>query len=253
MATQQNNNKQGLDLEYILEDANGEPFEKITASDVKASSRDVQYHEGRPYYKTGRLDPDGRLIYSVKKPVPVPAADANVLLAQALDKLAAAVGQPKEGLTPEVLEALLARVSQSNQQGMKDALTKEREHPRVSAFSYPEGDIARPKPTLARETYFNGSRELEEALTPAEIDAYNAITRSTTARAGRWKADLRQNGTAHELHVSVPAKSLDDRISLPSSLLLILKELVDGPAAVDVAALAAQVKVLQAQLAAASA
>jgi hypothetical protein len=119
-----------------------------------------------------------------------------------------------------------------------------------SVFTHPEGERVRPKAALARETFFCGSRVRADELTPAEIDAFNAITTSRTARHGTWTATVTQNGTAQELRVMVPSRTVDERMDLPGSLLLILKELKDGAAAVDPMSLAQEVARLRDQIAA---
>lgn len=118
----------------------------------------------------------------------------------------------------------------------------------VSPFTYPEGERVRPKPKLARPTFFAGARCRDEDLTPAEIDAFNSITQTRLSREGTWKAEIRQNGSAQELWIDVPVKTLDDRMNLPS-LAAILLELHGGEKAADPLALAQRVAELEAKLA----
>lgn len=55
------------------------------------------------------------------------------------------------------LEQILLRTAEVSAQTMKRALKPENDHhPGVSAFSYPEGDFAKPRPTLDHEVYWNG-------------------------------------------------------------------------------------------------
>ena len=121
------------------------------------------------------------------------------------------------------------------------------QHPGISAFSYPEGDVARPRPVLNGTVYYCGHREDPAQLTPGEIEAYNSITHSCTARNGRWEAIVRQVGDAREVHIFLPTKSIDDRMGLPS-VELICRELVAGPRAVDPMALSERVAELEKQL-----
>lgn len=100
----------------------------------------------------------------------------------------------------------------------------------TSVFTYPEGERVRPKPTLRRDTFFCGMRQRNEELTPQEIDLFNAVdsTRRITGKNyGDWTAEVRRNGTSEELHVNVPAGSVDARMELPS-LSAILSELLTG-------------------------
>lgn len=115
-------------------------------------------------------------------------------------------------------------------------------------FQHKEGGRVRPKGKLSRPTHFAGARQHEDNLTPEEIDAFNAITQTRTARNGTWTAEVRQNGSAQELYVDVPVKTMDDRMSLPS-LLMILYELQNGSVAADPSALVARVAELEKRLA----
>jgi len=145
------------------------------------------------------------------------------------------------GLTAADLKTLL--------DGQRKAMRPENEqHPGISAFSHPDGEQAHPKDTLRRPTFFNGMREHEDCLTPIEIELYNRFDKTMTARDGRWKADVRQNGSAQELHITtVEIGSLDGRLSLPQ-LTLILRELLDGAEAANPDALAARVVALEATI-----
>lgn len=49
------------------------------------------------------------------------------------------------------------------------------EHPQISVYSYPEGNIAHPKPHLACPTYWINSDESEDVLTPQEILLMNEV------------------------------------------------------------------------------
>ena len=123
-------------------------------------------------------------------------------------------------------------------------------NPRISEFSYPEGEEARPKPRLTRETFFCGVKQSEEQLMPLEIDLFNAIDGTKVARKGAWVADVEQpkGGSRGRLLVTVPARNADDIAGLPP-LAQILTELATGQSATDVTKLMQQVADMQAQLA----
>jgi len=61
---------------------------------------------------------------------------------------------------------------------------------------------------------------------------------------------VKQNGQAQQLYVTVPSRTVDERMELPGSLLLILRELRDGAASVDPMSLAQEVAQLKERLAA---
>ena len=166
------------------------------------------------------------------------------------DLIAGVAANSNPGITPEALKAILESTAQSSATAMHKSLVKEDPNPNeISCFTYPEGQLVRPAPKLRRKTYFCYAQQKEETLTPQETDAFNAITRSCTAQDGRWTATVIRDGNEEKLHVFVPNKNLDDRMGLPS-LLLILRELKDGKAAVDTEHLAERVADLEAQLAA---
>lgn len=148
------------------------------------------------------------------------------------------------GLTKEALAELI--------EGQRKAVNPSNaRHPQVSAFSHPLGDDAQPKGTLDRETYFLNAKQYEEQLTPAEIAAYNALTESKLIRKpeGDWSVEV----TPKRRLVNVPAANLDQLMMLPNGLVLILKELADGSAAVDPVNMAKEIQALKDRLAAAGA
>lgn len=84
------------------------------------------------------------------------AAPALSLTQDQFQQLLAAVGGAK-GLDAETLEAIMRRTAENSAQAMQKALIPENaHHPGISAFSYPEGDRARPRPTLPFELYWKG-------------------------------------------------------------------------------------------------
>lgn len=106
-------------------------------------------------------------------------------------------------------------------------------HPGISVFSYPEGDVKRPKPKLKYEVYFCGGKQREDQLKPREIDLFNQFTGSKEARDGAWTARLERDGNKKKLFIDVPAKTIDHLSSLPQELSYILTELLYGADVVD--------------------
>lgn len=184
-----------------------------------------------------------------------PAPDAMTQIAAVLARLA---DQPS-AMTPEQLSAIVnaASANAANQgaESLRSVLHPQNaQHPGKSAFSHPEGDVKHPKAVLrpnkegqpGAEVFFCGARQDPDQLTPAQIDLFNRFDRTRTSRNGRWKADVANDGLG--LSVWVPAKTIDDRMDLPS-LDLILIELLDGAASVDPVSLAERVAELEKQLA----
>ena len=196
---------------------------------------------------------------------------------------AAPPASPTLNITMDQLEALLSRVMGARDSGggltqqqfaetLRQTMGTQAEafgrqirpenvvHPGISSFSYPEGDVKRPKPILCdaqgrpRETIFCGARQVESSLTPAEIDGFNAIKQSCEARGGSWFAKVKQSGKGNSevLWVHVSCADIDDRMELPS-LTVILNELSAGPKAVNLESVLAQLQDLRDQLARAQA
>ena len=154
---------------------------------------------------------------------------------------------PKQ-MTPEELTVILKTISESSAAGMKRSLRPENEtHPGISAYSYPEGEVARPKPTLTRETFFVGGRLREETLTPKEIELCNALMGDRESRGGTWPATDARHGSHERLFINVPCKTVDDRMNLPS-FTQVLVELQQGREAASPEHLIDRVAQLEAQL-----
>lgn len=188
-----------------------------------------------------------------QKPDPIAAklAELDALIEQQKARLAS-LPTSGGGITASDLKEILATQTQA-QREIADSTRSVRhsnpDHLHISAFSHPEGDLKRPKAKLDRETYFNGHREREDDLTPAEIDAYNAIQQSCTAREdrgedGMWKATV----TKHRRLVRIPSFTADDRMDMNNGLVLNLLELSKGKAAVDPADMAIRIAALERQL-----
>ena len=120
-------------------------------------------------------------------------------------------------------------------------------HGEISPFSHPEGELAHPKAKLDRETWFCSCRQEEAQLTPDEIDLYNAIQVSKT-----WRGDPKMGAevTPKRRFIMLPHVSIDERMSLPPSLALILMELQSGADAVKPEHMADELLALRAQVAA---
>lgn len=119
-------------------------------------------------------------------------------------------------------------------------------HPEVSAFSYPEGNVARPKPKLDRETWFCACKQDESMLTPVEIDLFNRITTSKV-----WRGDPKMGAdvSPKRRFIMLPHVSIDERMQLPQSLPLILMELIGGQDAIKPETMAEELIALRAQVA----
>lgn len=131
--------------------------------------------------------------------------------------------------------------------------------PLISAFSYPEGERARPKPTFMHggepfEVWFNNARLDLSQLTPFEILTVNALRDSFTttsmikrARGEKWRCELRAQG--RKMYIICPCATEEDRLEvMTTTLVLICKELAEGAAAADPSKLLERVVEMQAQI-----
>lgn len=58
-------------------------------------------------------------------------------------------------------------------------MPENRQSPGISVYSYPEGDLKRPKPPLKCKTFWCGREETMETLTPMEIEWLNKLEPGT--------------------------------------------------------------------------
>ena len=176
-----------------------------------------------------------------------PREMTNTLLQELVDKLSNSV--QSAGMTPAQLETILTKVGLSTAEGMRQSLRPENaDCTHISAF-FTTADLAKygsfeQRPLLKRKTFFVGSEEQNERLTTSEIEAYNKIDEYRECRNGKWTATIKRNGQHEELWVSVPCETVDQRMDIPS-LLLILHELNGGVSTNNVHSLIKQIEALR--------
>jgi hypothetical protein len=74
----------------------------------------------------------------------------------------------------------LKKRAQFEAEAQKRVLRPENErHPGISAFSYPEGELKRPKPELRCKVFWVGIDERVEQNTPAEVELFNQLIAKT--------------------------------------------------------------------------
>lgn len=185
----------------------------------------------------------------VEHPEPAPESAPPLPATVAGDPVSAMLARVMEQQL-ELQRQQLAFQQQTLAQQQRVTRPENAQDPGISAFSYPEGEVARPKPRLRRDTYCNHVKQYEDLLTPAEIESFNSFTHNCTARSGMWVAKIEQNGTTERLFIDFPVKTPDDRMNLPNGLTLILAELRGGPRAVDVGSMAQRIAELEALVAA---
>jgi hypothetical protein len=97
-------------------------------------------------------------------------ADPSVTQADVMLKIAELLKDIK-GENDDVLKQLALNQTEM----LVRAMPENKQHPGISAYSYPEGDLKAPKPRLKCDILWVGYPETVETLTPAEIEALNAL------------------------------------------------------------------------------
>jgi|SRR5215831_11485911 len=173
-----------------------------------------------------------------------PLVTQNVLL-DALKLMIEQQGPRAEAISETTLERLITKLNGREYRENPN-------NPQISVFSYPEGERARPKPKLLRETYHNSARIREDQCTPAEVLAFNALSESLpnpgderTSRDGRWIA--RVSATGNKLLVIIPCRTVEDRAEANNStVLMFCRELAEGKGAITPTSMAADIEQLKA-------
>ena len=101
------------------------------------------------------------------------------------------------GLTPDALEAMLGRVAQMSADAHERAANPSNKvHPGISVYSYPEGDVARPRPPLKCRMFWVGFELTTDTLKAEEIELLNLATpgRFTFMRTDRSADTLTVKG-----------------------------------------------------------
>lgn len=81
---------------------------------------------------------------------------------------------PAGGIGEDKLEAILLRVAQMSADAQERAANPSNKvHPGKSVYSYPEGDVARPRPDLKCRMFWAGYPVDKDILTAAEIELLN--------------------------------------------------------------------------------
>ena len=141
-----------------------------------------------------------------------------------------------EGITKDDLAAIL----DANARGIQRALKPDNpEHPGKSAFSYPEGDRARPRPALPCEFYYNAYpvhmfpetehwRELE-LMAQVKPGDYTVIRKDGSKTAVTVKGERNADGKLTKLEVIFPVSREDKHLIPPKHVVLYQLVYSDNP------------------------
>ena len=135
------------------------------------------------------------------------------------------------GMDLAAIKTLLEGTAQVSAQAMQKAMKPENnEHPGKSVYSYPEGDVAHPRPVLPYEFWWNNYpchmfpetehwRELE-LMGQVQPGEYTAIRRDGSLMAVSVVAERNANGTITKLSVTFPVTREDKYLIPPKAVVL---------------------------------
>jgi hypothetical protein len=165
------------------------------------------------------------------------------------EKLLARVGGGGDGAaTSAMAEAMMDLVKAQNDMVAATQRTVRHSNsytPGISPFSHPEGEEAHPKGHLDRETWWLGTRVEHTQATPMEIDAFNKVTTNKI-----WRGDTRYGSqvTPTRRIINIPHVSMDERMGMPPSIPLVIRELVEGEDAIDPIKMEEKIRLLEKQV-----
>jgi len=135
--------------------------------------------------------------------------------------------QKDNAVTPEMLEKILASQATAVQKAMKP---ENETHPGISAFSYPEGDRARPRPVIPHEFFYNNYpvhkfpetehwRELELACEVVP-GSYTVIRRDGSRMTVEVKGERNADGKLTRVSVEFPVTRDEKALVPPKQVVL---------------------------------
>jgi len=114
-------------------------------------------------------------------------------------RLMAEMRSSGSGANADVIEKLIAQ----QERLITKTIPENAVHPGISAYSYPEGDLAKPKPPLKCKMLWVGFEETVETLTPLEVDLLNRM------EPGVYRV-RKTNGVEIKLTVAAKRNDRDD-------------------------------------------
>lgn len=156
------------------------------------------------------------------------AKDRELTIDEKFEMLIAALtAKPDGGITKDDLAAIL----DANSKGIQKALKPENEfHPGVSAFSYPEGDVAHPKKDLPFQFWYNGYpshmfRETEhwrewELMAKVTPGTFTVVRKDGSLMTVEVKAERDANQQLTRLDVTFPISREEKWLVPPKSVVL---------------------------------
>jgi hypothetical protein len=142
-----------------------------------------------------------------------------------------AQAQTQQPLDKAALKEILTETAQLSASSMQKAMKPENDtHPGISALSYPEGDVARPRPTLPFECFYNRYpvhkfpetqhwRELE-LLAEVKPGKYTVIRRDNTPMPVEVLGTKDANGNLTKIEIEFAVSREEKALVPPMAVLL---------------------------------
>lgn len=164
-------------------------------------------------------------------------SDTTLSADEKFELLLTALTQKREaGISREDLKDIL----DANAKGVQKALKPENDtHPGISALSYPEGDVARPRPVLPCEFWWNGYpvhmfpetqhyRELE-LMCQVQPGEYTVLRKDGSKMAVTVKPERDADGKVTKLSVEFPVSREEKWLVPPMAVVLYQLVYPDNP------------------------
>jgi hypothetical protein len=154
------------------------------------------------------------------------APPAPMLSAEQFAQLLQVMAANKSSMDAETLQAILKANSESTAKAMQKAMKPENpQHPGISAFSHPQGDLAMPKPPLPYELFWNGYpvHKFPETETWREwlalsnmpgVGTYTVLRNDTSKMAVTVTGEFNADGKPTKLTVTHPS-TREDKDKVP--------------------------------------
>lgn len=162
--------------------------------------------------------------------------DATLSVDDKFELLINALTARQGGMDPEALKAIILETQRT---ARKEAKPENETHPGKSCFSYAEGDVARPRPVLGHEFYYNAYpmhkfpetehwRELELA-SQVVPGTYKVIRRDGTPMPVEVKGDRNVDGKLTSVRVEFSVSREEKALVPPKAVLLYQLVYNDNP------------------------
>lgn len=228
----------------------------------------VKKYQAEKAARAAESIPEEPVVPEVKTPDPMPASVPTMTQSDFLVAMQQLIATIKTNDDPHAKERALLEAERLalEHERLKREMPENKQAPGISVYSYPEGDLAHPKPDLKCKMYWIGYELNTDTLTPVEVDLLNrvqpgefrvtktdgtAIPFKVAAKYGDRIDTATDRPELRELSIWFPCKAADQKQN-HASMSQYLQQVL-GDRIPTNAELLAEVAQLRAQLAGASA